>query len=326
MGSNASVYTSGQEPKFKNNPTDNVNFNAVVDFDNVSTEASGSYNYGLAGQQYLVGNSGYYTQDQFIVVIPNVTVNNSFGSMDILCSDADTSTPENDGTGIGFGAYSQRFNNEVLSYAYGTSSGLGNGYGVAETSTTKTYTNVGIINTRNNAGATARELFYNGVSVVNTTSTGTFTNLSNGKYWIGRSEGWKATLDGRVAEIITFSSRKNDATERIRIESYLAIKYGITMGVNGTSQNYANSDGTVIWNATSNAGFNWNIAGIGRDDLSKLNQKQSRSVNLATDVAIGLGEIAATNTQNATTFTTNKDYRFGDAITVLLHHQAQLQT
>lgn len=308
MGSNASVYTSGQEPKFKNNPTDNVNFNAVVDFKNVSTEASSSYNYGLAGQQYLVGNSGYYTQDQFIVVIPNVTVNNSFGSMDILCSDADTSTQENDGTGIGFGAYSQRFNNEVLSYAYGTSSGLGNGYGVAETSTTKTYTNVGIINTRNNAGATAQELFYNGVSVVNTTSTGTFTNLSNGKYWIGRSEGWKATLDGRVAEIITFSSRKNDASERIRIESYLAIKYGITMGVNGTSQNYTNSDGTVIWNATSNAGFNWNIAGIGRDDLSKLNQKQSRSVNLATDVAIGLGEIAATNTQNATTFTTNKDY------------------
>jgi len=308
MGSNASVYTSGQEPKFKNNQTDNVNFNAVVDFKNVSTEAAGSYNYGLAGQQYLVGNSGYYTQDQFIVVIPNVTVNSSFGSMDILCSDADIATQENDGTGIGFGAYSQRFNNEVLSYAYATSSGLGNGYGIAETSTTKTYTNVGIINTRNNAGSTAQELFYNGLNIVNTNSTGTFANLSNGKYWIGRSEGWKATLDGRVAEIITFSSRKNDATERIRIESYLAIKYGITMGTNGTSQNYTNSDGTVIWNTTSNAGFNWNIAGIGRDDLSKLNQKQSRSVNLATDVAIGLGEIATTNTQNASTFFTNKDY------------------
>ncbi|MBA9072617.1 hypothetical protein GGR22_000743 [Flavobacterium gossypii] len=308
MGSNATVHTAGQEPKYKNNQTDNVNFNAVIDFDNISTEASSSYNYALAGQQYLGGSTGYYTQDVFVVVIPNVTVNSSFGSMDIFCADSDTSTQTNDATGVGFGAYSQRFNNEVLSYAYNTSSGLGNGYGVAETSTSKTYSNVGIINTRNNSGSTAQELFYNGLNVVNTTSAGTFMNLSNGKYWIGRSEGWKATLDGRVAEIITFSSRKNDASERIKIESYLAIKYGITMGVNGTSQNYVNSDGTVIWNTTANAGFNWNIAGIGRDDLSKLNQKQSRSVNLATDVAIGLGEVAATNTANATTFSTNKDY------------------
>lgn len=308
LGSNASVHTAGQEPKFKNNATDNVNFNAVVDFDNVSTEAAGSYNYALAGQQYLVGNTGYYTQDQFIVVIPNVTVNSSFGSMDIFCADSDTSTQTNDATGVGFGSYSQRFNNEVLSYAYSTSSGLGNGYGVAETSTSKTYTNVGIINTRNNSGSTAQELYYNCQSVVNTTSSGTFTNLSNGKYWIGRSEGWKATLDGRVAEIITFSSRKNDATERNRIETYLAIKYGITLGANGTSQNYVNSDGTVIWNTTTNSGFNYNIAGIGRDDISKLNQKQSRSVNLATDIAIGLGEVAVTNTANTNTFSTNKDY------------------
>lgn len=308
MGSNATIHTAGQEPKFKNNQTDNVNFNAVVDFDNISTEASSSYNYALAGQQYLGGSTGYYTQDQFIVIIPNVTVNSTFGSMDILCADSDPSTQTNDATGVGFGAYSQRFNNEVLSYAYNTSSGLGNGYGIAETSTTKTYTNVGIINTRNNAGSTAQELYYNGLNVVNTTSTGPFTNLSNGKYWIGRSEGWRASLDGRIAEIITFSSRKNDATERNKIESYLAIKYGITMGVNGTSQNYVNSDGTIIWNTTSNAGYNWNIAGIGRDDLSKLNQKQSRSVNLATDVAIGLEEVATTNTANVATFSTNKDY------------------
>lgn len=307
-GGNANVHATGQEPKYKNNSTDNVNFNAVVDFDNISTEASSSYNYNLAGQQYLVGNTGYYTQDQFIVVIPNVTVNNSFGSMDIFCADSDISNQTNDATGVGFGAYSQRFNNEVLSYAYSTSSGLGNGYGVAETSTSKTYTNVGIINTRNNSGATAQELYYNGLNVVNTTSSGTFTNLSNGKFWIGRSEGWKATLDGRVAEIITFSSRKNDASERNRIESYLAIKYGITLGVNGTSQNYVNSDGTVIWNTTTNSGFNYNIAGIGRDDLSKLNQKQSRSVNATSDVAVGLGELATTNNANASTFSTNKDY------------------
>jgi hypothetical protein len=307
-GSNATVNTTGQEPKFKNNQTDNVNFNAVVDFKNTSTEASNNYDYSLAGQQYLTGNSGYYTHEQFIVVIPNVTVNYNFGSMDIFCADSNISATANDATGVGFGAYSQRFNGEVLSYAFNTSSGLNSGYGVAETSTTKTYSNVGIINTRNNSGATAQELLYNCSNVVNTTSSGTFTNLSNGKYWIGRSEGWVASLDARVAEIITYSFRKNDASERNRIETYLAIKYGITLGVAGTSQNYVNPDGNVIWDVTANNGYNFNIAGIGRDDVSKLTQKQSRSSNSAAEVAIGLGQVATTNTANPNSFSINKQY------------------
>ena len=58
----------------------------------------------------------------------------------------------------------------------------------------------------------------------------------------------------------------------------------------------------MIWNGTTNATYRNNIAGLGRDDLSILNQKQSRSVNTASSgnlVTIGLGAIAADNASNA---------------------------
>ncbi|WP_372795608.1 LamG domain-containing protein, partial [Lutibacter sp.] len=114
---------------------------------------------------------------------------------------------------------------------------------------------------------------------------------------------------------ITYSSRKDDTSERNKIESYLAIKYGITLadaGI-GTTKDYVNSDGALIWDHTSNAGYNYDIAGIGRDDVSALNQKQSSSINNATDatgpiegiLTIGLADIYTTNSENILTNSSN---------------------
>lgn len=326
-GSNATVHANGQQPTYRDNPNYNVNFNPVVDFDNISTESSGSYNYNQLPQQYLVGSSGYHTNDIFVVVIPDITVNSSFGSMDIFCADHDLGTQENDGSGIGFGAYSQRFSGEVLCYAYALSNGLNNGYGVSQNGAF-TYNNVGIINARHNTSANGQQLYYNALNVVNNTSdSGAFGTISNGKYWIGRSEGWRASLEGRVCEIITYSARKNDTNltqERNRIQSYLAVKYGITLGVNGTSQDYVNSDGTVIWDVNTgvpaNDVFNYDIAGIGRDDGSILNQKQSRSVNNATDgtgriqgvLTMGVSDVFNTNNLNPNTVANKQFLMWGN--------------
>ena len=61
-----------------------------------------------------------------MVLIPDdTTINSSFGSMDIFCGDKDITTNQNDGTGIGFGAYSQTFPVKYYCYAMGTSSGVG---------------------------------------------------------------------------------------------------------------------------------------------------------------------------------------------------------
>jgi hypothetical protein len=226
--------------------------------------------------------------------------------MAIFCGDQNSGTVETDATGIGYGNYTGRINDEVLTYALGTSTGLGNGYGVAD-KTTASYSSAGIINARNAASSLAEELFFNANNV------GAFTsgllptaNVSNSKYWIGRTESTDGSLDGRVAEVITYSSRTTD-TQRSNIRSYLAIKYGITLGVNGTSMNYTNSAGTTIWDATA-TGYNYDIAGIGRDDITKLTQKQSKSINTTDDVTIGLGTIAETNTANTNTFDTDKKF------------------
>src|SRR5690606_911983 len=189
-GSNATLHATGQEPTYYDTPSQNVNFNPVVNFDNIATEADGDFTFTATPQQFLTGTSGYYTNDIFAVVIPNQTVNSSFGSMDIFCSDHDTGTTENDGSGIGFGAYSQRFSGEVLCYAYAISNGLDNGYGVSQNGTSYTYDNVGIINARHNDAVTAQELYYNAINKVNNTSdAGAFGTIADGKFWSGRSEG-----------------------------------------------------------------------------------------------------------------------------------------
>ena len=311
-GANATVNTPGQEPTYRDNATQNVNFNPVVEFDNAysSYVLDGDFSFDDTSTQFLEGTSGMYTQDIFVVLIPDDTpITNNFGFMDIFCGDEDPGTNETDATGIGAGYYTARFTDEILCYSVGTTNS-GNGYGVAEIGTVNSYDNVGIINARNNTAATQQELFYNANDIETTQNDiPDFSNVNDSRFWIGRSEGWEASTNARIAEIITFSARKDDTdltSERNRIQSYLGIKYGITLGVNGTSQDYVDSSGAVIWDQSANAGYNYDIAGIGRDDDSDLNQKQSSSVNNATDgtgpiegiLTIGLTDIYATNNLN----------------------------
>ncbi|MEK8180954.1 LamG-like jellyroll fold domain-containing protein [Flavobacterium buctense] len=303
-GANAIKPAAVGAPRYRNNPASNINFNAVVDFTNPYNTPSQVYTDLNSSRQYLKGTNGYYSQDTFVVVIPDVTVTSALNSMDVF---AGKSAPcaQNTKTGISYGNVDTRFTNEVLSYTSGTSTS----YGTAEVSTSTQYNSPGIINIRNNSGNTGMQLYYNANNIATTeVNNAKHRNINDSQYWIGRSEAWDGSLDGRIAEVITYSSRKNDATERTKIETYLGIKYGITLGINGTSQNYLGSDGTIIWDAIANSGYNFDIAGIGRDDISKLNQKQSKSVNANSILTIGLGTIAATNTANTNAFDADKKY------------------
>ncbi|MFK7781827.1 choice-of-anchor D domain-containing protein [Psychroserpens sp.] len=319
LGSDARVNNTSQRPTYFDNTTKNVNFNPVIEFDNSYTSVSidGDYSHDSTTTEFLSGDFGFYTQDIFLVIIPDDTpINRNFGFMDVFCSDAVLGSAATDATGIGFGNYTGRVDNEVICYAYDSYDNDPNdGYGVAQTGGAS-YNNVGIINTRNNTGNSLQELYYNANDIEDyQNDTIEFDNANDSRWWIGRSEGWEASLNARVAEVITYSARKDDANlteERNRIESYLAIKYGITLGVNGTTQDYVDSDGTVIWDQSANVGYNYDIAGIGRDDASELNQKQSRSVNNANDdmdsdpetnrtqgiLTIGLTDIYDTNKLN----------------------------
>ena len=303
-GSNATKPSAIQAPVFRNNAVSNINFNPVVDFTNDYNTAAQVFTNTNPTRQYLTGPSGFYSMEIFVVVMPDVPVTSSLKSMDIFCGDR-LPCQEIDKTGVGYGNFTSRFSNEIVTYCFGTE----DKYGAAQVSSSLQYNNVGIINSRNNGPNSGMTLFYNGATIGNTeVNSSTYRNVYDSRFWIGRSEGWDGSLDGRVAEIITFSSRTNNATTRRRIESSLAIKYGITLGTIGVPQNYIASNGAIIWNAASNTGFNRNVAGIGRDDVSKLNQKQSKSVNTGVFLTIGLGTISPVNTANTNAFDSDANY------------------
>ncbi len=104
----------------------------------------------------------------------------------------------------------------------------------------------------------------------------------------------RGPLNAYLGDIIVYNTAVSPLNRR-KIETYLAIKYGITL-----QANYVNTDGTVIYDVSSN---NKNIIGIGRDDSSTLLQKQSQ--NPTDSIRIFLNRLAVSNASNTGTFTKN---------------------
>ncbi len=117
--------------------------------------------------------------------------------------------------------------------------------------------------------------------------------------------------EGNISEIIYFQGQTIPDAEIRRIESYLAIKYGITLdnSAGGLNGNYVDSSGSVLWDAVANAAFHRNVAGIGADEDTALLQKQSRSEAEGGIVTVALGAtVEASNVDNTTDFDDDKDY------------------
>jgi large repetitive protein len=138
-----------------------------------------------------------------------------------------------------------------------------------------------------------------------------FKNLSIGGDFGGNVEPWI----GKINEMIVYNRSLTDV-EAQRINSYLAIKYGVTLGQgngsvgkNGNNVNYLSGGGAIIWNATANSTYNFDITGVGQDDCQGLIQKQSKSINPTSFVTIGNGTgIAATNAANLNLFSADKSF------------------
>jgi Concanavalin A-like lectin/glucanases superfamily len=303
-GKDASQSNSLYQPTYLDNATDNINFNPVIKFEND----------GASVEQYLENTTnGFYSQDIFIVMIPDATMTSASTRNTIF---AGTSTGNaNDITGVGFGDYSTEFTSEVLSYNQDVA-GSANYNGEAEISTS--YSNAGIINVRNDAAVspTGQDILYNSTVLTSLTVNDiAFANVGTPgppilgtQYWIGRNFDVQGSLNGRIAEIFTFAERVTDA-ERQKIESYLAIKYGITLGAATEAQkDYINSFDTKVWDIIANTGFNYHVTGIGRDSISDLNHKQSKTLNLANEVTISLGGVFTTNSANTNEFKKDGDF------------------
>lgn len=124
------------------------------------------------------------------------------------------------------------------------------------------------------------------------TKTGEGRDLINslriGKAFSAYEEGLaspRGKLNGDFAELLVYNYVLTDA-DRAKVESYLAIKYGITL-TGGTKQaghlvgnsnyNYVTNTGTVI--RASEPVYKYDVFGLGKDNYYSLNQRISKSVN-----------------------------------------------
>ncbi len=98
--------------------------------------------------------------------------------------------------------------------------------------------------------------------------------------------------DKNLYEII-FTPKKIRPSELRKIQSYLSIKFGISL----EEGKYYNSSNDIIWDPGKHKNFKYRPTGIGRDDGSELYQKQS-SNQQDKFLTIGKNQIKRTNFQN----------------------------
>jgi|GEM_PF-1374899 len=97
----------------------------------------------------------------------------------------------------------------------------------------------------------------------------------------------------QLMELIYYPTILNDI-EREKIQTYLSIKYGISiLG----DYDYLNSEAKKIWDSKENKVFSNRVTGLGRDDAYGLYQKQSGNSE-KDGLYIGLGKVDTTNALN----------------------------
>jgi hypothetical protein len=271
-GNNASQPTAGERPTFQSDATNLFNFNPVVKF----TSTKNFLNYGMP---FLDKNA--YTI---------FTVN------------------RRDGASTWAGIFSQ--NRGASAGRPGTTYIL-NSNDIGLNGINQNNTNVGVTDPLTghillrNMGSAGNNLSIT-MNGGTPTASGTYPGTPGGTvagYYIGRhNDNLSYTLTGNIAEVIAYSSALSGAQVNA-VETYLGLKYGLTLG-----HNYVASDNTVIWDVAANAAYSNDIAGIGRDDISALQQKQSKSAGTDALVTIGNGAIEADNWTNTNTFTNDLTY------------------
>lgn len=102
-----------------------------------------------------------------------------------------------------------------------------------------------------------------------------------------------ANYNEKLLELIYFNEPVS-ALNRQQIQSYLAVKYGISLS-NGC--NYYNSEGEVMWSADSNGIYRHNPTAIACDEMLGLDQKQSHNSNESW-LSVGVDQIKALNILN----------------------------
>ena len=266
-------------PFFQNN---SINFNPAIDFD--------------GSNDYLQGNSGGSNTTLFMVARSDINVSSFTPGQTIFTTQA--LNPSVDVYFFTLGIITAAFANEVITNGFGSFLE----YRKSHTGNT-TIPNIPHLYSTNHNQATTAAIYYDGAQIDNST-TNAFINPENDRpYRVGGNlfTYGGANFNGQIAEVLSFPTTI-DLNNREIIQSYLGIKYGITL-----AHAYKKSSGIITWNEPD---FPNDIAAIGRDDCFRLNQKQSKNSNTDAILTIGLGTIAADNSSNNNTFNNNQSFLF----------------
>jgi hypothetical protein len=173
---------------------------------------------------------------------------------------------------------------------------------------------IGTLIIPNQTGTTAPNpnLYHTGLR-----NTGNLTKVvmgtTAGKTILGNSGDDTSTANsfaGDIQEVIILSAPAGTSistAELKKVQSYLAIKYGLTLDITANGQpDYVNTDGQNVWTGANNTNYQNNIFGIGRDDAAGLYQKQSQSYDKST-MTVFVGSLAETNQTNTGTLA-DKNY------------------
>ena len=284
-------------PSFRNNATDNINYNPTIDFDGIDDGLN-------LGDDYIY-SSGTGTEDgmTWFAIVQADDAPSTKVAQDVF-----------DFGSIAAKGYGMRHGNtEGNNYTAASHGGRNSGgidHGRVTTRALSRFTvDFGNVQTGHYDGA----LYYSG-GISLSALTGNEINenpvpiADNGPFTIGRQSKTNFLanndgryLDGKISELIGYN-RVLSAAEVQAVESYLGIKYGITL----ENTNYVSTMGTVLWDATANAAYHNDVIGIGRDDAQGLLQNQSRQLNDNTRLYIGT--LGISNSDNTGAFSSDNQF------------------
>jgi PKD-like domain/Bacterial Ig-like domain (group 2) len=168
-----------------------------------------------------------------------------------------------------------------------------------------------------------QELWFNGGDTITTANNySSFTAPYSGIPWAtGAAPASDPTYStpysffqlGSICELIVFKQALTDP-QRLKIETYLGVKYGNSLLHNYYTSVYngSNAAAATVYDIST---YGNNIAGIARDDSSKIYQKQSRSQNSVANsrmITMGIDTIAPSNALNTNTLTNGTYVIWGD--------------
>jgi hypothetical protein len=259
--------TAGDRPTYRDNATDNLNFNPTIEFVN---------DHLLRAAPGIFVNGATYTSINTYLVFKDKDLSN----FDWMVYEGNS--------GFDRFSFSANWNGGINStYDLTTTHRINSPSPSAGTTNLYSY-NAGTSAVYGTASNQRRAYSLNGTQIITNNTFAGYIGTNN-TFFIGDITGVadpSAPFDGYFGEILIIEDQVS-LIEHQQIETYLAIKYGLTLG-----HNYINSDTSVIFDISN--GYANGIFGIGRSSTFELYHPKSKSESdysgITIEATVNIGE------------------------------------